>query len=346
MKIDKQLPVVTPVDPQGRRQTVVRERPLEPSRQPAVVAEQPAARARKNSRSSGYGLQLNRQLSAMQSADSYLADLTGRLDQLKLSLSRQLTSSKGEERQVLRQTIDNLNRLLEQRSERSAGSLDANLRLSLNEPARSRFSLPGLESLEALQVAGRETLIIKAGRQQSEPRVVALEEGLNAEQLLRRFNNALMPVGIRAELNAEGDLRFSSREADWKRLQGGIQVQGEGRLFEGGQFTQLHPREERLLNLDGNSRLDNFQSQRQMLDEVVQALDRIALLRDQLAQRQQEIREFLAQQSDQDEQEWAQEYARSVFGLMHKAASSYAAVTQAVVAQANLNRFAVVSLLS
>ncbi|WP_346770505.1 hypothetical protein [Pseudomonas sp. 273] len=79
---------------------------------------------------------------------------------------------------------------------------------------------------------------------------------------------------------------------------------------------------------------------------MIDALDRIGTLRDQLRQRQGEIREFLARQADRDEQQWAQDYAASVFNLVRDSGSSYAAVTRTVVAQANLSRFAVVSLLS
>ena len=42
-----------------------------------------------------------------------------------------------------------------------------------------------------------------------------------------------------------------------------------------------------------------------MLDTVVAALEKVGALREQLGQRQREIREFLAQQADVDEQQWA-----------------------------------------
>jgi len=51
-------------------------------------------------------------------------------------------------------------------------------------------------------------------------------------------------------------------------------------------------------------------------------------------------------QAVRDEQQWAQDYAASVFDLVRDRGSSYAAVTQTLVAQANLSRFAMVSLLS
>lgn len=200
--------------------------------------------------------------------------------------------------------------------------------------------------MDALQAVGSETLVIKAGRRQSEPAVVVLHEGLYPQQILRRFNSALAPAGIRTELSPDGQLLFSSRDADWQKLQAGVAVQGEGRLFEAGSFTELQPEEEAVLKLGEDTPLHTVDQQRSMLDRVVKVLDRISLLREQLSQRKQEIREFIARQSEQNDQEWAAEYVQSVFGMMQNSLSSYAAVTQTVVAQANLNRFAVVNLLS
>ena len=92
--------------------------------------------------------------------------------------------------------------------------------------------------------------------------------------------------------------------------------------------------------------LDSFRELRRLLDSVVAGLDKVTTLREQLSNRQQEIREFLARQAHADEKQWAMDFSRSVFNLMQRSPSSYAAVTQTVVAQATISRFAVVSLLS
>lgn len=358
MKIDKQLAITTQVDPRiGTAQIDTRvdnrgqsgaevQRAPGHSRQLEAAGREHAPRHRESSKRSGYNLQLNRQLTAMQSADSYLADVAARLDQLKLTLSRQLATPRDADQPALQKAVAELSRILAERSSRSGGSLDSNLKLSLNEPARNRFRLAGLDSIEALQAAGDETLIINAGRKQSEPAIVTLSEGLHPEQVLRRFNTALAPVGIRTELDSQGQLVFTSRDADWQKLQAGVGVQGEGGLFEYGHFTLLQPQEESFLEVDKGTPLDTSGQQRQALDRVVKALDKITVLREQLSQRKQEIREFLARQDEQDDREWAAGYVQSVFGLMQKSSSDYMVVTQTVVAQANLNRFAVVSLLS
>ncbi|CAD5109808.1 hypothetical protein [Zestomonas carbonaria] len=345
MKIDTQFPAVTAIEPQERRQTrndtqVARARRPQP---PAGEAAQPA---RGSGKGASFNIQLNQQLSSMQSADSYLGELASRLGQLKLSLGRELGNLQGVDRKGLTQQIRQVNEWLAQRAERSGNSLDATLKLRLHEPVRARFSLEGLDSIADIQRAGKETLLFSGGRKLAEPLAVVLDEGLSEQQILRRFNASLGQAGIRVELEQGGALKFSARESDWRQLKGQLAVQGEGRLFVQDQATRLKSREDELLDLSGELALDSQRELRRLLDNVLNALDKIAALREQLGHRQEEIREFLARQAGQDEQQWAMEYASSVFDLIRQSGSSYAAVTQAVVAQANINRFTVVSLLS
>lgn len=343
MKIGKQLPAVSPASPQERRQVLVPEAPVTSRR--AAASESAIAEAGQR-KSTSFSLQLNQQLSSMQTAESYLADLHNRLSQLKLSLSRELGApSQAAGQDAIREQFQQADELLQQRSRRSGSTLDANLKLRLNEPVRSRFSLQGLDSLDTIRQSGRETLLFSGGRQLAEPVAVVLDDNLSDEQILRRFNATLGNAGIRAELDQHGQLKFSARESDWQQLKGQLAVQGEGKLFAKG-AQRLASEEERALSLPAEPQLDSLRELRRLLDSVVSGLDKVTALREQLSQRQREIREFLARQADADEQQWALEFARELYELMQRSPSSYAAVTQTVVAQANIGRFAVVSLLS
>lgn len=346
MKVDKRLPVAAGIDTQGQRPTVLREGVPVGARRAGMrqVEQEPAARAQ--GKGAGFNLQLNQQLSSMQSAESYLDDLASRLRQLKLSISRELSSSQPADREGLKQSMRELERLLGERAQRSSGTLDANLRLRLNEPARSRFAIEGLDSVETLQRSGKETLLFSAGRQLAEPLAVVLDEDISAEQVLRRFNAGLGQAGIRAELEQGGLLKFSAREGDWQKLKEQLAVQGEGKLFAKGQFAKVQVQEEELLSFPPEVAAEGYRELRRVLDDVVAALDRVSAVRHQLNHRQQEIRDFLARQADLDESQWARDYAGQVFDLLQRRPSSYAAVTQTVIAQANISRFSVVSLLS
>ncbi|MCJ0975269.1 hypothetical protein MST27_18010 [Pseudomonas sp. PS1] len=343
MKIGKQLPAVSAINPQERREALLRDTPA-PLRG-GLPSETPHAETAP-SKSTSFSLQLNQQLSSMQSADSYLGDLQSRLSQLKLDLSRQISAPQPSGEENIRRSAQQLDELLKARRQRSGESLDATLKLRLTEPVRSRFSLQGLESLEQIRQSGRETLLFSGGRQLAEPVAVVLDDEMTDEQILRRFNGSLGQAGIRAELDQNGELKFSAREADWQKLKGQLAVQGEGKLFEKGRYVRLQSQEDQLLALPEELQLDSFRELRRLLDSVVTGLDKVTALREQLSNRQKEIREFLARQAHADEKQWALDFSRSVFNLMQRSPSSYAAVTQTVVAQAIISRFAVVSLLS
>lgn len=346
MKIDKQLPVATALDPHHRPQTplpdtTVRRRPGETSPVETRATE------RVPRRESSFNLQLNQQLSSMQSAEHYLSELSNQLAALKLNLSRQLSSPQtANERNSIQQTVQKLNSLLEQRSKLSGNSLDAMLKLRLNEPLRSRFSIQGLESIQLLQANGAETLVFSAGNAFSEPLAVVLEGGMSGEQILRRFNNSLGQAGIRAELDSEGALKFTAPEHDWRKIKEHLRVQGEGKLFAKGVFTPVATVEDGLLGFTSNLKQDSIEELRELLNSVVASLDRIAALREQLSQREADVREFLARQENLDEKQWALTFASTVFNPQARKRSHYASIAQTVVAQANLTRFAVVSLLA
>ncbi|MBK57973.1 MAG: hypothetical protein CML01_04060 [Pseudomonas sp.] len=343
MKIGKQLPAVSAINPQERREALLRDAPA-PLRAGAP-AETPHTETTP-SKNTSFSLQLNQQLSSMQSADSYLGDLQTRLSQLKLNISRQISSPQPNGEESIRQTVQQVGELLKERSKRSGNSLDANLKLRLTEPVRSRFSLQGLESLDKIRQSGRETLLFSGGRQLAEPVAVVLDDEMSDEQILRRFNGSLGQAGIRAELDQDGELMFSAREGDWQKLKDQLAVQGEGKLFDKGRYVRVQSEDEQLLSFPEELQLDSFRELRRLLDSVVAGLDKVTSLREQLSNRQQEIREFLARQAHADEKQWAMDFSRSVFNLMQRSPSSYAAVTQTVVAQATISRFAVVSLLS
>lgn len=345
MKIEKQTGISTDLDTRsrarlqpssGHRQAQGRDSKMLDARMPGRMAEG----------TGGFSLQLNQQLSSMQATDRYLADLANQLGALKLSVSRQISSPLANEREAIAQGLEQANQLLRERSQRTSQSLDANFTLRLNEPLRSRFSLPGLESAAAIQASGRETLVFTAGRALAEPLAVVLDDDMSEEQLLRNFNAGLGSAGIRAELDQQGRLAFSMPENDFQPLKAQLSIKGEGKLFPVKPSAQVQPREEGLLGLDPAAAQESARELRQLLDTVVAALERIGTLRQQLHQRQEDVREFLASQESQDEKQWALNFASAVFNIKGRTASSYSVVSQTVIAQAQLSRFAVVSLLS
>ncbi len=352
MKIDKQVPVTTSLDTRSLPQVPFRDPATATPSSPANTTPRPNSDASRasgqfQSKDSGFSLQLNQQLTSMQSADHYLSTLAEQLAALKLNLSRQISSPQANaEKENVSRSLEQVNALLEQRSALSGGSLDATFRLRLMEPLRSHFRLEGLDSVAAIQQSGRETLVFVAGRALPEPLTVALDDGMSEEQVLRNFNSGLGAAGIRAELNQNGELKFSAPEQDWHKIAPQLKVRGEGKLYEAGAFNPVVSQEEGLHGFEFDPQTDSLRDLRQLLDSVVSALDRVSALREQIAQRQQDVSDFLARQESQDEQAWALNFARTVFKQNTHTASSYAVLSQTVLAQAQLTRFEVVSLLS
>lgn len=347
MKIDKQLPVTTSLDTHARAQAQLPDAPLASRKVRDTRSADAQPVERQLDKGAGFNLQLNQQLSSMQSAERYLGAVAEQLSTLKLSLSRQLSSAQtSSERDSITRSLQQLNSLSQQRAKDSGESLDASFKLRLNEPLRSRFSWQGLESIDAVQRSGKETLLFSAGRHLPEPVAVVLDDDMSHEQILRRFNTSLGQAGIRAELSAEGALKFSAPEQDWQVLKEQLKVQGENKLFAKGSAAPLVSQEDGLLNFPLALKQMSASELRQVLDSVVSALDRVTTLREQISQRQADVREFLARQDNQDEKQWAQHFARAVFNTSGHKAASYSLISQAVVAQSNLSRFAVVSLLS
>lgn len=346
MKVDKQIPITSALDTraQARPQVATGRASRQPVQEPSA---REAREPRGGSSHNGFNFQLNQQLSSMQAADRYLGDLSEQLSALKLSISRQLSAPQSaNERETITQQLTQANNLLAERSKRTGQSLDANFKLRLNEPLRSRFSIQGLETLDTIQRAGKETLLFTAGRALAEPVALVLDEGMSEEQILRRLNSSFGNAGIRAELDQDGALTFSMPENDWQLFKEQLRIKGEGKLFPAQSQGIATTAEEGFLELSTTLAQESFRELRQLLDSVVSALDRISSLRQHISLRQEDVREFLAQQESQDEKQWALNFAGAVFDTQGRKASRYSVVAQTVIAQAQLTRFAVVSLLS
>jgi hypothetical protein len=88
IKVGKQLPATGAIDTQTRRTPPAQSGVQRSARSnPASTAQ---VQVQGNAKNASFSLQLNQQLTSMQSADSYLSELAAHLGQLKLRLSREL----------------------------------------------------------------------------------------------------------------------------------------------------------------------------------------------------------------------------------------------------------------
>lgn len=181
-----------------------------------------------------YNVQLNQQLTAVQQADGFLLETEKKVLQLNHLITRRAVSS-----EIVSQA-EVLQKLLTKREQLSAGTVDRQLQLSLQNKPTVNFSLQDGAGL--LFNAQPELITFSlAGRQRS---ISAADlDGTSPQQNLLRLNQALGKWGIHGQLNGR-QLNFQVGEDRWAEVGQHLSVQGGGERYPQGQFYPLKPQRE------------------------------------------------------------------------------------------------------
>ena len=181
-----------------------------------------------------YNVQLNQQLTAVQQADEFLLETEKKVLQLNHLITRRAVASE------IASQAEILQKLLAKREQLSAGTVDRQLQLSLQNKPSVNFSLQDGAAL--LYNAQPELLTFSlAGRQRS---ISAAElDGTSPQQNLLRLNQALGKWGIHGQLNGR-QLNFQVGEDRWAEIGQHLSVQGGGERYPQGQFYPLKPQRE------------------------------------------------------------------------------------------------------
>ena len=184
---------------------------------------------------------------ALEFLDQLGSQLEGLRDELKGHLTptrdpggQRLMNASTADRSALDTKIRQFQESLQRQSAATAGTLDGQLGYHAAGDARQTFTVRGLD-LNALRSNGSsETLNFSVGGQgHAAASAVVIEPGLPDAALVHRFDRALAPSGVRAALDAQGELTFSARESEWSNVRDTIAVKGEGRRFPTGQFSPV-----------------------------------------------------------------------------------------------------------
>jgi len=209
-------------------------------------------------------------ISGAQQALDFLEQSAAQLRSLKADLSARLAA-----RQRADGTLDarvrQFSNTWRNRSDASGGTLDARLKFSSKGTATT-FTVRGM-NLASLRNGGREVLAIAIGGGQN-VRSVVLEPGLSDDQIAQRFDEALAPAGVRAKIN-EGQLEFSTPEAQWSTVRDTIAVQGSGIRFPTGQLNRVKADAEAPAVDPDNWQIGDMEALRATLQQVVQALAQV-----------------------------------------------------------------------
>ncbi|HEM8522885.1 TPA: hypothetical protein U2Q28_002388 [Citrobacter koseri] len=278
-----------------------------------------------------YNVQLNQQLTAVQQADSYLAQTETQLLQVRQS------SLRGD----ATQPANTLQKHLMRRTQLSGGTVDRHLTASLEQKSTVNFTLPGSEKL--LSQPGGETLVFSLGGRQREMTAISLPEEATPRQTLTQLNVGLGRLGIHARQTANGQLMFSVDESRWERVSQQLTVRGEGRHFPADAFTLLTPQAETASSDEVVSLATRRERESQV--KLQNTLEHITTQRSRLRQQQERVASRINDMATVYSPAQARETARGLGEALASIASSYSTLSRALGAQANVRLATVKNLL-
>ncbi|MYM27757.1 hypothetical protein GTP58_05435 [Duganella sp. CY15W] len=210
-------------------------------------------------------------ISGAQQALDFLEQSAAQLRNLKADLSARLANRQRADGAV-EARVRQFSNSWRNRSTASGGTLDARLNFS-TKGTNTQFTIRGM-NLGNLRSGGREVLAISVGGGQN-VRSVVLEPGLSDSQIAQRFDEALAPAGVRAAINSDGQLAFSTAESQWTNVRDTIAVQGGGVRFPAGQLNRVKAESESADIEPDSWNTSDLDGIRATLQQVVQALAKV-----------------------------------------------------------------------
>jgi hypothetical protein len=211
---------------------------------------------------------LQSQVARAQQAVDYLDRVASQLETLKGELTARLTGARSGAQSGARPQLDariaQLAATLNARKQNAGGSVDANLDYS-DKPAVQRFRIRGLD-VASLQQDAPQSLAFSVGGVGGPQLAVTLPPNASADEIASALDRALAPMGVRAGLDGQGGLVFSTPESNWPAVKDSIAVSGRGKVNADELPASPAPQHWE------TGTTDNL---RQSLREVVQALERV-----------------------------------------------------------------------
>ncbi|MED5596501.1 hypothetical protein [Janthinobacterium sp. P210006] len=243
-------------------------------------SEAPAARSSTASLQRGlsnWDHQLQGEISNAQQTLDYLERSSSQLQALKSELAAKLAARQGREGQV-EARVRQFSNTWRQRASASGGTLDAQLSYSSPQAAQQQFSIRGL-TMASLQEGPQEVLAFSVGGANQALRSVNIEPGLSESEIVSRFDRALMPSGISVKRGENGELVFSTPEANWNNVRDSLSVRGSGVRYPTGQMSRVRTDAEPAAIAPEEWNTGDVEALRATLQQVVQALAQLQAAR-------------------------------------------------------------------
>ena len=235
---------------------------------------------------------LQDQVARAQQALDYLDRVSTQLESLKSELtaklasatrggmrqqaSSQQTSQQASAAQQLEAKVRQLAHTLSSRKKSAGGSVDSNLTYT-RKPATQSFRIRGLD-VSSLKQNAPQNVAFSVGGMGGPQTSVNIEPDQSSDEVAQALDRALAPMGVRASLDQDGQLVFSTAESNWSAVKDSIAISGRGRVTTDEVVPALAPQQWGIGNGSGNGSGEaaaNIDALRQSLREVVQALERV-----------------------------------------------------------------------
>ena len=230
---------------------------------------------------SNWDHQLQGEISNAQQTLDYLDRSSGQLQALKSELAAKLAARQGRDGQV-EARVRQFSNTWRQRASASGGSLDAQLSYSSPQTAQQQFTIRGL-TMASLQEGPQEVLAFSVGGANQALRSVNIEPGLSEEEIIARFDKALMASNIRVRRGEDDKLIFSTPEASWASVRDSLSVRGSGIRFPTGQMNRVRTDPEPPAIAPEEWNTSDIEALRATLQQVVQALANIQQTRESVS---------------------------------------------------------------
>lgn len=215
----------------------------------------------KRGQDSNHNLQAN--VARAQQAVDYLERIESQLEAIKATLMSKISGSNAGRQ--LESRTKQLSAELAKRNTEGGGGVDADLNFNDGDPADVTFRIQGMD-LASLRTQAPVTLGFSVGALGGPNLSATIEPGMSDEDIAKRLDRTLAPVGVRAKLDQRHELVFNARESNWHGIKDAIAVTGRGRVDTSVVPPELAPQEWQIGNPD---------ALRESLREVVQALARV-----------------------------------------------------------------------
>ncbi len=219
---------------------------------------------------SNWDHQLQGEISNAQQTLDYLERSSSQLQALKSELAAKLAARAGRDGQV-EARVRQFSSTWRDRSSASGGSLDAQLGYSSPQSAQQSFTIRGL-TMASLREGSQEVLAFSVSGANQALRSVNIEPGLTDDEIIARFDRALMPSNIRVRQDEDGQVVFSTPESSWANVRDSLSVRGSGIRFPGGQMNRVRTDPEPAVIAPEQWDTGDTEALRATLHAVVQAL--------------------------------------------------------------------------